>query len=226
MSGNSQNRRCITIWAQVSLGLLCLCACVTLFGRGTVAAQGTFVGSKGFELQFAIADFDGDRKPDLATIEVERDAAIGARYSIRLQLSAGRESAIGITGPWGGLQLEPRDVNGDDAVDLIVTTALDSHFVAVLLNDGHGKFTQARAGDFPAIERDRGLRLHAAGEHVEEFGTLQVSRSTFGIEGLLACGASTEREARVLPVGLQGVSLADFQQGKSGRSPPDGVVHS
>jgi hypothetical protein len=217
----------MTTLACVSRGLLCLCACVTLFGHGTAAAaQGTFVGSKGFAPQFAIADFDGDRKPDLATIEVERDASIGTRYSIRLQLSAGRESAIGITGPWGGLQLEPRDVNGDDAIDLIVTTALDSHFVAVLLNDGHGKFTEARAGEFPAIERDRGVRVHAADEPAQEYGTLQVSRSTFGIEGLVACGASTEREAKVLPVGLQEVSLADFQQGKSGRSPPQGVVHS
>ncbi len=226
MCGNFQSRGRLATFARVSPGLLCLCACVTLFGRGTAAAQGSFVGASGFTPRFAIADFDGDRKPDLATIEVERDGLIGTHYSIRLQLSAGEESAIGITGPQGGLQLEPRDVNGDDAIDLVVTTALDSHFVAVLLNDGHGKFTQARAGEFPAIETDGRVCLNAAREPTEEYGTLQISRSTFGIESLVACGASTERKARVLLAGLQEVSLADFRQGKSGRSPPDGVFHS
>jgi len=192
-----------------------------VFGRGAAeAAQGTFVGTSGFRSRFAIADFDGDRKPDLATVQIERDAVMGTRYSIRLQLSAGGESAIGITGPLGGLQLVPRDVNGDDAMDLIVTTASDSRFVVVLLNDGHGKFTQARAGDFPGIEKDEGVRLSAVRGPAEECATLQVTRGTFGVEGLIERSASPERNSRLLLVGLHKVSLADSRQGKSGRSPP------
>jgi len=206
---------------RLSLGLLCLCACVPLLGRATAAAaQGTFAGASGFAPRFAIADFDGDRKPDMATIEIERDAVIGTRYSIRLQLSAGEETAIGINGPQGGLLLEPRDVNGDDAIDLIVTTALDSRFVAVLLNDGHGNFTQARAGQFPALERDERTRWNAARELAGELSALQVTRCTFGIEGLAVCGTNAQCNAKLLLVGLHKMSLADFRQGKSGRSPP------
>jgi hypothetical protein len=149
--------------ARGSLSLLCLCVFALVLGRNAAeAAQGTSGGAGGFAPGFAIADFDGDQKPDLATVQVERDAAGGTRYSIRLQLSAGEESAIRITGPQGGLELVARDVNGDDVIDLVVTTAMGSHFVAVLINDGHGKFTLAKAGAFPSIESDQGVRLDAA----------------------------------------------------------------
>jgi hypothetical protein len=227
MFRNCHGRRIFATVVPVCTGLLCLCIFVMVFGRGSAeAAEGSFVGTSGFRPRFAIADFDGDLKPDLATVQIEQDAVVGTRYSIRLQLSAGEESAIGITGPLGGLQLVPRDVNGDDAIDLIVTTASDSHFVAVLINDGHGKFTQARAGDFPGIEKNEDVRLSAARGQVEDCNALQVTRSTFGIEGLIKCGASPERNTSLLLVGLHRVNLADFRQGKSGRSPPVAVFRS
>ena len=48
-----------------------------------------------------------------------------------------------------------RDVNGDDVIDLAVTTAMGSHFVAVLINDGHGKFALAKGGHSPASKVTR-----------------------------------------------------------------------
>ena len=120
-----------------------------VFGRTVaVAAQGTSGGTRGFSPRFAIADFDGDRKPDVATVQLVREAALDSVYFIRLQLSTGEESAMRIIRPQGGLELVARDVNGDDAMDLVVTAAMGSHFVAVLINDGHGKFTLAKAGAF------------------------------------------------------------------------------
>ena len=56
-----------------------------------------------------------------------------------------------MAGPSGGLQISPRDVNGDKFADLVFTSLLDSHFVAILLNDGHGNFVPADAGDFPGV---------------------------------------------------------------------------
>jgi hypothetical protein len=90
---------------------------------------------------FAIADFDGDSLPDLATVTAGQSNDAHTRYWIRLQLSSGLRQAIGITAPSGGLHVAPRDVNGDSFPDLVVTTLWQQHPVAVLLNDGHGNFT-------------------------------------------------------------------------------------
>lgn len=99
---------------------------------------------------FAIADFDGDRKPDLATVEVQRTgSALNARYSIRFELTDGATQNFGVTAPAGGLQIVARDVNGDSFLDLLVRTAWQHKDVAVLLNDGHGNFTLAEPPAFP-----------------------------------------------------------------------------
>src|SRR5580704_5732336 len=104
-----------------------------------------------FNADFAIADFDGDRKLDLATVEAQRGSSSNTtRYSIRLQLTAGAAQVFGVIAPAGGLQIVARDVNGDDALDVLVSTALQHKQVAVLLNDGHGNFTLADPGAFPA----------------------------------------------------------------------------
>ena len=106
--------------------------------------------SAGLNSNFAIADFDGDRKPDLATVEVQKgNSSSATRYSIRLQLTAGAVQVFGVIAPAGGLQIVARDVNGDDALDVLVSTAWQHQQVAVLLNDGHGKFTLTDPGAFP-----------------------------------------------------------------------------
>jgi hypothetical protein len=87
---------------------------------------------------FTIADFDGDSQPDLATVQTGESET---RYWIRFQLSTGSRTAVGLSGPAGGLEIASRDVNGDEILDLVVTTAWLKQPVAVLLNDGHGNFT-------------------------------------------------------------------------------------
>jgi hypothetical protein len=99
--------------------------------------------------QFAIADFDGDREPDLAMIRVTRDGSPTSQYSVDFNFSSGAKPGICIVGPSGGLQITPRDVNGDKFADLVVTSLLDSHFVAIFLNDGKGNFVPAEPSDFP-----------------------------------------------------------------------------
>jgi hypothetical protein len=104
--------------------------------------------------RFIIADFDGDQKPDLATVNVDRPNGRATNYSIHLQFSLAPELIIGITAPVGGLQIVSRDVNGDLTRDLVVRTSLESNLVAVFLNDGHGKFTRAQTGAFPGLEKE------------------------------------------------------------------------
>jgi hypothetical protein len=103
--------------------------------------------------QFAIEDFDGDSRPDIATVVEGRSGAAGNHYRIRFQLSSGGSQNIDLTAPLGGLDLSSRDVNGDDFLDVVVTTAGTNRPVAVLLNDGAGTFTASDPSAFPRAFR-------------------------------------------------------------------------
>lgn len=99
--------------------------------------------------QFAIEDFDGDSKPDIATVLQGRSGSADNHYRIRFQLSSGGSQNIDLTAPAGGLDISSRDVNGDDFLDVVVTTAATNRPVAVLLNDGAGNFTASDPSAFP-----------------------------------------------------------------------------
>jgi hypothetical protein len=86
----------------------------------------------------------------LANVETGGRVAGGVSYQIQLQLSATGNRSFEIRGPLGGLAIEARDVNGDNAVDLVISSAYFGRPVAVLLNDGHGSFSQAEPNAFPA----------------------------------------------------------------------------
>ncbi len=99
--------------------------------------------------QFAIADFDGDSRPDLATVQAGVSSSWDTHYWIAFQLSSGPRQTLGITAPNGGLHITSRDVNGDDFLDVVVTTAWTNRPVAVLLNDGQGNFRASSPSAFP-----------------------------------------------------------------------------
>jgi hypothetical protein len=103
--------------------------------------------------QFAIEDFDGDSRPDIATVLEGRRGSADNHYRIRFQLSSGGSQNIDLTAPVGGLDISSRDVNGDDFLDLVVTTAGTNRPVAVLLNDGAGNFTTSDPSAFPGAFR-------------------------------------------------------------------------
>lgn len=125
-------------------------------------AQYSSGSSIGVTSYFAIADFDGDQKPDLATVELQTStSAKTTRYSIRLRLATGATQLFGVTAPAGGLQIMAQDVNGDSALDVLVSSAWLHKQVAVLLNDGHGKFTLADPGAFPAAIQEDGTRWNS-----------------------------------------------------------------
>jgi hypothetical protein len=106
-------------------------------------------GSIGPGLSFAIADFDGDHRPDVASVQADRTGFSRSDYWIQLQLTTTGRQSFQVVASIGGLQIAARDVNGDRAVDLVLTTALLSQPVAIFLNDGHGSFSRAEPTAFP-----------------------------------------------------------------------------
>ena len=122
------------------------------FGPGEAlgGASGPNYSPSQVSSQFTIADFDGDRQPDVATVQVGASTPMRTHYWIAFQLSNGLRSTLGITAPTGGLNIVSRDVNGDAFPDVVITTAWTNRPVAILLNDGLGNFSQFDPQAFPA----------------------------------------------------------------------------
>jgi len=130
-------------YQRVPIRFLYLSLCLLFFvgllaGAASAAdAPGTHAASPGPNLSFSVADFDGDSKPDLASVEYGTSDSAGTDYLIQLRLSAVGRQSFQIAAPIGGLQIVARDVNGDHALDLVITTRWHRQPVAILLNDGH-----------------------------------------------------------------------------------------
>ena len=98
----------------------------------------------------AIADLDGDGRPDLAIARVEGWGPSGYRYRIDLNLTThARPSSFSVFAERGGLSIIPRDVNGDWDLDLIITSAWSLTPVGVWINDGHGGFNPTDSAAYP-----------------------------------------------------------------------------
>jgi hypothetical protein len=132
---------------RLSLFLI-LAIIVPQFVLGSQFARAV-VGS-GPGMQFAAADFDGDHLPDLATVQGGHSDRDATDYWVGLRLSNSGRNYFRLVAPQGGLFVEARDVNGDNAVDLVFATAWLGQPVAVLLNDGHGNFSRSDPANFPA----------------------------------------------------------------------------
>jgi len=175
--------------------------------------------------QFAIADFDGDNRPDLATVQVGHSSSPDTHYWIAFQLSHGPRQILGITAPTGGLQITSRDVNGDSFLDVVVTTAWTNRPVAVLLNDGQGNFRSSSPSAFPGAFTSSENSWATTTNELKDATAVLLSRNPTGncsessrfspprkVTGLLVLWAS--RNSRVSPV----VSFL-------GRAPPSFVLH-
>ena len=185
----------------------------------STGAQG--VGGRGtFGVPLAIADFDGDQRPDLATVSVEQINLHSTDYSIRFRFSAAPGSSIALTASAGGLDLSPRDVNGDSMLDLVVSTALDSKVVAVLVNDGHGNFSLARPDAFPRVTATAGAFFHAQTEWHTELTALVPQQFPSGEEAEAYMAAeNVNPEGSIIP----GAETRPRSRGFCiylGRSPP------
>lgn len=99
--------------------------------------------------QIAVADFDRDGAPDIVSLTPAQDVSTSVDYVIDLRLSTRGRKLIHLLGRAGGLLMEARDINGDNAVDLVLFSAWPRQPVGLFLNDGHGGFSWAEPDAFP-----------------------------------------------------------------------------
>jgi hypothetical protein len=207
---------------------LSACAAFLLFSASVAAAaprQDTAALSPAIGARFAIADFDGDLKPDLATVHAGGSNARTTHYSIRFELSTGPAHSISLIAPTGGLQIVPQDVNGDRIPDLIVSTKWLNRLVAVLLNDGHGNFTLTDPSAFPDLMRNSQTEWSSARTRSYDQAAIPASRSSAKACGVFAAAFFVGDEENLTPLSTLDFNTAQRDFGSAGRAPPASILH-
>jgi hypothetical protein len=213
------NLRAVRSWAPW-LSLLLLFG---LAGSRTAKAtelQNGPVTSVGPGPQFAIADLDGDLRPDSASIQVGQNASSMSTYWIQVHVAAGLRS-FPVVAPAFGLIIKARYVNGRNAADLVLATAWSRQPVAIFLNDGHGNFSPAKptlTGSF----NDSNTNLDSSAN---------LATVTAGVPPQSGAGICAEERkllddrsrAGLIPPSSSGFPVSPFSVSHSGRAPPSAV---
>jgi hypothetical protein len=131
-------------------------ACLAANGRVSIAFP---LPSRSLDhVGWAVADFDGDSRPDMAITKMDAQGG-GYVYWLELDLStshAGESAAPvpafpSVASSMFGLHLTPRDVDGDQDLDIVVTMGFTRQPVAVWINDGQGGFEEGDLAAYPAL---------------------------------------------------------------------------
>lgn len=208
-----------------SLRLLFLVA----FFAGWAAAEdvpSAPASSLGSNLSFSVADFDGDAKPDLASVQTGKSGSAHTDYWIQLQLSAVGRQTFQIFAPVGGLQIVARDVNGDHALDLVLITTWLRQPVAILLNNGHGNFSRVEPAAIPEAFSESKARWGSTTDHLmAAVGVPPRSR-----EDLCSSNAGSflnlRSQSRFVTSVDSRFGIGPFLISQLGRAPPLEVSHS
>jgi hypothetical protein len=178
--------------------------------------------SAGSDLTIAIADFDGDRRLDSASVQPGGSESGASTYWIQFQFSASGRQLVELVAPAGGLGIEARDVNGDHVVDLIFTTAWLRQPVAILLNDGHGIFSRVEPAAFPAAFDEPGMNWVSGARLRADFVALP-PQSRIGIDQADRSHLHRRYSAETLPSSASEFPVAPIPFFSAGRAPPSAV---
>jgi hypothetical protein len=156
--GTHTIRRTGTLHPWLRICLLVLFG--SFFGGIPAQASNLTLPFSGSTAPLAIDDFDGDRRPDIATVQAVSNNSSNTIYRVQLELSTGGTQSIHLAGPSGGLRIVARDVNDDGIPDLIVSLAWREKPLAVLINDGRGAFSLHDPSSFPKASAGSGTTLN------------------------------------------------------------------
>jgi hypothetical protein len=213
---------------SVFFRLLFLLLLLGLIGRSAAASandQNPKTNSLAPGSPFAIADFDGDLRPDLASVQAGPNNSGTTDYWIQLQLSESGRQSIRLAAPTGGLLIEARDVNGDRAVDLVLVTAWFRKPVAIFLNDGHGRFSRAEPAAFPAAFNELAPEwTSTSGRATDTLGVPPQSQAGLYFQDKILPHVAPRADA--IAVSNAGFLLNSFVISHAGRAPPSEFHHS
>lgn len=209
--------------------LLRLLILLSFFGlvEGSASAKAVVqnppASSVGQGLPFAVADFDGDFRFDLASIEAWPNDSGTTDYWIQLQLSATGRRSIRFVGAPGGLRLEARDVNKDRAVDLVLVSAWSREPVAILLNDGRGGFSRVEPTAFPEAFTNLAATWSSITDRaMDSFGVpLQSRAATCWNPRVLP---QFQRRADAIPAASTELFFGRLLTSHTGRAPPSAFL--
>jgi hypothetical protein len=196
-----------------------------LVGTATADVSSAHILSLEPSLSFSVADFDGDSRPDLASVQGGQNNAPCVDYWIRLQLSATRRQTFRVVAPMGGIQIVARDVDGDNVLDLVLTTKWLKQPVAILLNDGHGAFAQVHPVAFPEAFSESQAGWDFATDHATDVvGAPPQSRE--GICSEIGSSLYPRLRSRIAASSNSLLVVRPFLYPHLGRAPPVEVSHS
>jgi hypothetical protein len=215
------------VGAQARLLLVCALLILALTGAASARAKSAdaidanatpaMLPAAGSATPFAIADFDGDQRPDLARVQAAPSGSYETQYWIQLELSRTGRQLIGIVAPFGGLRVAASDVNGDHAIDLVLSTAWLGRPVAILLNDGHGRFTAEKPSAFPGAFRQPASQRLSHRTHPR--GTASAAQSRPGVDAGIQIWRLAPRTRTRVPSN-SAIPLSTSPLLTQGRAPP------
>jgi len=226
MSKSSFRRLANSATAGIFRGVLALFLLVGALTSAAAAADAPKPApiSVGPGLPFAVADFDGDHRPDLVGVQGGQSGVSRTNYWIQLQLSASGRQTILLVAPAGGLQIAARDVNGDQIPDLILTTAWLRQPVAIFINDGHGTFTRVETDAFPEAFRESQTGWDSSTDRIPDSVAVPPSSSS-GIYITKARLPHVGRQTNAVAPSSCGFLPSPFLISSPGRAPPFAVPY-
>jgi len=187
--------------------------------RGNLAAN---FASPFQQQTLAVADFDGDHKPDGAVLI---DSGLLLTQSgfrtIELHFTGRANTDLTFESNQNTLAISALDVNRDGAADIVVEQSVTHKRVQVWLNDGRGGFRKVRSDDYPFLDPGTRERADSPSERPDPSAiglpTQRGSEIAFSRVGVLPCGPSLFGE-RALTFSFRSSSLA--LASISSRAPP------
>lgn len=109
----------------------------------------------------AIADLDGDHKPDGAILL--KSNWLGPRHNLSIQLHFTDRPNTELTFESNSQALTVRawDIDQDGDIDLVVEETFSHKPISVWINEGHGDFHEGRIQDYPSLATTGSTQIQA-----------------------------------------------------------------